>query len=374
MRIVPVIIAAVVSATLYLLVMERDALQAFASRAASQPGESVEAEAPPANPNAPAVSEGERRVPVVALDSRAQSIDNAVLLRGRTEAARHVELRAETSGRVVSDPLRRGAYVNEGDILCRIDAGTRPAALAEAQARLAEAELAARNAEQLQQGGFAAETRTISARAALQSARTAVENAEREIARLEIRAPFSGLLESDAAELGTLLQPGALCATVIQLDPIRLVGYVAEADVDRIEIGAMAGGRLATGREVSGRVTFLARSADPMTRTFRVDVTVPNHDLSIRDGQTVEMLVMSDGVSAHLVPASALTLDDRGVLGLRAVDEDSRARFLPVSVVRDTVEGVWVKGLPDAVRLIVVGQEFVTEGTAVEAVLRGPGQ
>jgi membrane fusion protein, multidrug efflux system len=260
--------------------------------------------------------------------SRAAEIDRAVIVRGETEATREVDVRAETSGQVVSAPLRRGASVEEGQLLCEIDPGSREvqlieaearllqaragvpeseARLAEARARLEEAEIADRAATQLVEQGFASQTRVAGARAGVESARAGVQSAlagleaaqaavrsgeaavaasRNELDRLRITAPFAGLLESDTAELGSLLQPGALCATVIQLDPMKLVGFVSEAAVDRIEVGAMAGGRLVGGGEVTGRVTFLSRAADPTTRTFRVEVEVPNPDLAIRDGQT----------------------------------------------------------------------------------------
>jgi multidrug efflux system membrane fusion protein len=190
------------------------------------------------------------------------------------------------------------------------------------------------------------------------------------MARLEIAAPFAGLLESDTAELGSLLQPGGLCATLIGLDPVKIVGFVPETEVDRIEVGARAGARLVTGRELTGEVTFLSRSADPTTRTFRVEITVPNPDLSVRDGQTAEILVEADGAMAHLLPQSALTLDDDGTLGVRTVTQENAARFVPVTLLRDTINGVWVAGLPDEVAVIVLGQEYVTDGVPVEVTWR----
>jgi membrane fusion protein, multidrug efflux system len=375
MRLFPILTAALVCVSLYLLIIERPALLAFASGERAERVEQVAA-APASSDTLADMAEvaEERAVAVVAKRSVAQSIDTAVRVRGRTEAARQVDVRAETSGLVMSEPLRRGAEVAVGDVLCELSPGTRGAMLAEAEARLAEAQINFRAADQLSQGGFGSETRTAQARAALQSAEAAVESAQKEIERLTIRAPFDGLLESDAAETGALLQPGGHCATIIQLDPIKLVGFVAETEVGKITVGAMAGARLATGRDVTGQVTFLSRAADPATRTFRVDVTVRNTDLSIRDGQTAEILIATEGVSAHLVPSSALTLDDGGRLGLRVVDESSRARFNRVSVLRDTVEGVWVTGLPDEAAIIVVGQEYVTDGVPVIPTWREAGQ
>ncbi len=379
MRLISILTAVAVMATLYLFVFERERLLGFAGADAPEASaaEMAAAEAPE-TPGAAADSDP-GIVAVVARRSQAEVIDSAVIVRGRTEAARQVDVRAETSGLVVSPPLRKGAAVDAGQLMCQLDTGTRDIALAEAQARrleadarLADAEINQRAASQLSADGFASETRVTaanaaaqSARAAVQSAEAAIASAENELEKLQIAAPFSGLLESDTAELGALLQPGALCGTVIQLDPIKLVGFVPETEVDRVQVGAQAASRLASGREVLGQVTFLSRSADENTRTFRVEVEVANTDLAIRDGQTAEILIASDGATAHLLPQSALTLNDEGRLGVRLIDGESRAAFAPVSVLRDTTDGIWVAGLEEEVAVIIVGQEFVTDGVPV---------
>ena len=390
----PLLTAIVVSVALYALVFEREALMVFAQ----------------VDPNASETAVEEvvvNPISVVAMTSVAETVDSAVILRGRTEAARQVTVASETTGLVISEPIRKGAFVEENALLCQLDPGTRAATLAEARARLAEAqgrvpeaqatvieagarvreaEINVNAARQLSEEGFASETRLVSAEAALEAANAGVQRAstqvtsaragieaaqagvaaaEREIERLSITAPFAGLLESDTTEIGSLMQPGAPCATIIQLDPIKLVGFVPETNVGQITVGAMAGARLATGEEVVGQVTFLSRSADELTRTFRVEVRVPNADLHISDGQTAEILVASDGRAAHLLPASSLTLDNEGNIGIRAVGEGNIARFMPISVMRDTIEGIWVTGLPETVDVIVVGQEYVTDGVPV---------
>ncbi|MDF2140014.1 efflux RND transporter periplasmic adaptor subunit [Paenirhodobacter sp. CAU 1674] len=357
MKFIPLVNAVLVSATLYALVFERDRLMGFVGSPPA-PETATPAEAPP-----------QQAVAVQAVHSVARPVDQAVLTRGQTEAARRVEVRSETSARVISDPLRRGAEVRAGDVLCQLDPGTRLAALAEARAKLTEAQLNATAAEKLQAGGYRSETAAAAATASLQEAQAGLEAATREIGRLTITAPFDGILEDDSAELGSLLSAGSLCATVIALDPIRLVGFVAETEIDRIAPGAPVAARLATGREVTGQVTYLSRSADATTRTFRIEAAVDNPDRTIREGQTVEMRIMAEGTQAHFLPASALTLNDAGDLGLR-VAQDGVARFLPATFLRDTPEGVWLTGLPAAIDVIVVGQDYVTDGTALTVTLR----
>ncbi|MBM1311852.1 efflux RND transporter periplasmic adaptor subunit [Sulfitobacter mediterraneus] len=338
----------------------------------------------------------------------AEQVDSAVILRGQTAAARQVDVKSETSAIVASAPLRKGSSVVEGQALCVLDPGTRGSALEEARARLAEAQSRVPESEarveeararleeakinqnaatRLIQDGFASQTRVASAdasvaaakaavssatsglssaKASIEAATASVASAEKEIERLTIRAPFGGLLESDTAELGSLLQPGALCATIIQLDPIKLVGFVPETEVNRVSLGARAGAQLAAGgRQVLGEVVFLSRSADPQTRTFRVEIDVPNSDLAIRDGQTAEIGIASAGVKAHLIPQSALTLNDDGALGVRMIDDAAVVAFAPVEIMRDTPNGIWITGLPLEADIIVVGQEYVTAGVTV---------
>ncbi|MEO9778377.1 MAG: efflux RND transporter periplasmic adaptor subunit [Sedimentitalea sp.] len=412
MRLIPVLTAILVTLGLYAVVFEREALFAFA-----RAGDDAETDAITSEADGTAVAEdAPDAVGVVVLRSVAKQIDSAVILRGQTAAHRQVEVRAETSATVVSAPLRKGNFVNASDVLCQLDIGTREAALAEAHARLTEAkarvpETEARMAEaeallaealinnnaadKLSKGGYASETRLASTQAAVRSAEAgvataksglettkagiqgaaaAVAAAEREIERLTIRAPFDGLLESDTAELGSLMQPGSLCATVIQLDPIKLVGYVPEADVNRIDLGAMAGAELTDGRRVQGTVEFISRSADSMTRTFQVEITAPNPDMSIRDGQTAAIAIAADGTKAHRLPASALTLNNDGQLGVRIVLPDNIVDFRAVRLVRDDVDGIWVTGLDEESDVIVVGQEFVTKGVLVKPAYREAAQ
>jgi multidrug efflux system membrane fusion protein len=411
MRIVPIITAVLVSAALYVFVFERDRLSSL-TQGDTTPA-SVSSDTQTDEPTQADASDPDSGVvKVVVQKSQARMIDSAVILRGETQAARSVTVRAETSGQIINDPLRKGHVVTAGDILCQIDPGVRSSALADARARLASAqaripETAARVAEanarldearinfnaanKLSETGFASETRVASAQAgvrsaeaavatatsgleatksAIQSAEAAVESAQKELDRVTITAPFGGLLETNTAELGSLMQPGAACATIVQLDPIKVVGFVPETALSRVTIGAPARAKLTGGRMVQGLVTFISRSADPVTRTFRIEIDVANTDQSISDGQTAEIVIAAEGDNAHLLPQSSLTLNDAGTLGVRIVVANT-ARFVPVTLVRDTIDGVWVTGLPAQADVIVIGQEYVRHGVRVAPTYQG---
>ena len=67
----------------------------------------------------------------------------------------------------------------------------------------------------------------------------------------------------------------------------------------------------------------------------------------------------------HKIPPSILTLQDDGTVGVKAVNEDNIVIFYPTTSVKDTIDGIWVSGLPDKVNLIVTGQEYVAIGESV---------
>jgi len=114
-------------------------------------------------------------------------------------------------------------------------------------------------------------------------------------------------------------------------------------------------------------VSYISSVADPATRSFAAEIELPNADGAVLDGITASAVVNVGTAPAHLLPQSVLTLDDEGVLGIRAVGADSKVAFYPVTIVQDTREGVWVTGLPPTVDVITVGQEFVIPGQTVKA-------
>ncbi|GJL91737.1 efflux RND transporter periplasmic adaptor subunit [Hyphococcus sp.] len=291
-----------------------------------------------------------------------------ITVRGRTKAERKVVVRAETSGAVAATPTELGAQVKAGDVLCRLNVDARSAQLAEARAGFAKADLDYDAALKLSADGFRSETAVAAAKAVRDQFAAQLERAKIEISNTNITAPFDGVYEARLAEEGDFLKVGDPCATVIQRSPFLVVGAVSERDVSKIQKGNHGSARLATGETVDGVVRFVAASADPATRTFDVELEVPNEDGALRDGVTADFKVFAEERSAHKVPRVALVLNDEGEIGLRTLTAENIVSFSPVRLIGETPSGVWVGGLKGDIRLIVRGQGYVSAGQKVEAV------
>ena len=318
--------------------------------------------------NARTIADGDERQPTVvrARTLTASAYAEEVKIRGHTENKRTVEVRAETQGRVVERPVERGTVVEAGDLLCRLAVEDRQARVGQATEAVNQTQIEHEGSLRLEDGGFQSKTAIAQAKSRLATAEAQLEAANLDFERTFIRAPFGGVVEETLLEVGDYAQPATPCARIVDLDPMLLVGQVSERDVSRLAIGATATGVLASGETATGAISFIGHQADPATRTYRAEATVPNPDHRLLSGATADIAIVVGEVHAHRISSAVLALDDAGQLGVRTVDADGRARFLPVEIIADADQGVWVTGLPATVTLITVGHELVVDGERVD--------
>lgn len=331
-------------------------------------------DAPEAEPAGPQGSAPAEPIAVRVAEIAARDHPRRIIVTGMTEVISAADIRAETAGQVAAKPVAKGATVDKGTVLVELRMDDRQAKLREAEALVKSTRLVFEASKNLQKKQFESEVKLADSEANLASAEAALEAIRLDIARTRVRAPIEGYVEKLEKDPGDYVAVGDLVATVIDLDPLRVAVGVAERDIADVHVDDLASVRLPGGREVGGTAQFVSRLADDKTRTFRVEIRIDNPDGSIPAGQTAEVELMGRSRPAHIVPPSALTLNDEGRLGVRIVDAEDKVRFKPVSIAEDTPDGAWVLGLDGMARVIVVGQEFVTEGEHVKPVAAGtPG-
>ena len=247
---------------------------------------------------------------VTVLNSTAAEKAKKIKVSGTTEADKLIKIRAEASGTVVSRPVQQGQFVKKDQLICQL------------------------------------------------------YNASRS-SYPKVKAPFDGYLETFSVKEGDYLNTGAVCATIIDPDPMRLIGEVSEKEINFVKVGAKAEAELISGKKVEGVVSFVSTSANKGTRTFRVEIDVKNSDRSIRDGVSAQIAIKGDTILAHKISPSILMLGEAGELGIRTVNEDDQVEFKKIDILEDSMEGIWITGLPKNTRIITVGQEYVFQGQTV---------
>lgn len=310
----------------------------------------------------------QKRETVRAAMSTAEQRARILVLRGRTQSKRSVDVKAEIAGNVVKRAVERGSRVEAGDVLCQLAIDDREVSVAEAKASLKDAQIEYQGSLKLKKQGLQSETAIARSKAQLEAAKAQLRRQDLNLQRTRIVAPFGGVIENLQMNVGDYATPGAVCATLIDLDPMLISADVTEAEVDNMEVGNMVTGTTSTGAEIVGELTFIGKQSDPLTRTYPIEITVENKDYSLRSGLTTTARIQLDEVGAHNVSPALFTLNDAGDFGIRTIGDDNVVVFFKISIIEDSPEGVWITGLPDTVSIITVGQEFVLTGQIVDPI------
>jgi multidrug efflux system membrane fusion protein len=185
-----------------------------------------------------------------------------------------------------------------------------------------------------------------------------------ELNRTEVKAPFRGYIEK-IIKPGNYINRGEICAVIIELDPVTFIAEVPEAEIKTIVQGQNVSMRLVTGEIINSRLSFVSKSATPSTRSFRVEAEVENPNGLIRDGITATMQINTNKILATKISPSIMLLSDAGSLGVRIVNDDAIVEFIPIKILEDTQDGIWITGIQNSSNLIVRGQGYVENGQRV---------
>ena len=305
---------------------------------------------------------------VRVVQSQAQLKTRYASVRGKTQNKRTVKVRTEIQGRVVNRAVERGQSVAANQLLCGLSVDDRQAALVESQQRVNQARIDYEGAKQLRAKGYNSESAIAAAKANLATARAELKRRDLALQKTEVRAPFAGFVEDVHLEIGDYAQPGTACATLVDLNPMLLVGRVSERVVLNIEPGIEAIGELADRSVVRGPITFVGQQDDPATRTYAIEVELNNESGKLRSGMTTQIRIPVEEAFAHKISPALFSLDNEGGYGVRVVNDDDRVEFYSVTVVAEDEDGVWVSGLPNTSNIITVGQELVISGERVDPV------
>jgi multidrug efflux system membrane fusion protein len=319
----------------------------------------------------PAETETKQPFRVAVVDANTVPHERKLTMSGRTEADRRVTVTARTGGVVTELPVKRGMSVEKGDVIAILSDEAREAQVAQAQAVVTQKRTELEAKRQLILNGTLPRLQLVDLEAQLKAAQATLAAAEAERERGVVRAPWSGVVHDVAVEVGqaAFSFSGREIATLVALDPMLAVVEVAERKLGAIKVGNPAEVRLVTGEMARGRIRFVARTASQATRTYRLEIELPNTDGKIPDGITVEVAVPLAPVMAARIPRSALTVSATGELGVRTVNRDGAVAFVPVRLVEDQQNFMWLAGIAPGSRVIVQGQDFVREGQLVDAVL-----
>ena len=322
---------------------------------------------------------------------------------GRMEAIQSVALRARVEGFLEKVAFREGSDVNENDLLYMIEQAPYQARFNEAQAKVAESQAALKRArlylkrlQTVKSGGVSASdldsalSTADQAAARFEEAKANLEQARLNLNYTTIRAPIDGRIGRTAYTQGNLVGPGSQAlAHIVQIDPIRVVYSMGEADLLEAQMAIQKGGRAQAylqdhlvprlkmpNGEIypeAGQIDFIDNQVDPKTGTIAVRAIFKNNRGILLPGQFVTVQIsLRKAETFPVIPQSAV-MEDREGRYVFTVDNNNAVQLRRV-VTGAVIHTQWVveSGLKAGETIVVKGVQKVTPGQTVNPILANP--
>jgi RND family efflux transporter MFP subunit len=261
------------------------------------------------------------------------------------------------------------------------------AALAQAKAALDQAKLDFSRTEQLAQNNAvagaeldAARTRRDGAEATLSGARARVDQAATALSDTALRSPLDGIVLKRAIEVGALAAPGTVAFAVADVSSVKVAFGVPDVVLPRVQLGAemTVTTEAYPGEKFVGNISLIAPSADPRSRVFEVDITIPNLDGRLKAGSvaalSLEGVADAAADASPLIPLSAIVRSPARADGFAVFVVDGKAAP-PVARLREVELGEYLgrvipvkRGLTGGESIVVQGAGLLSDGETVEVI------
>ena len=195
-----------------------------------------------------------------------------------TQASKTRQIRSDLAGEIERLAIERGDVVRPGDVIAQIAAETRTSQIAQAQANLEQARVDLAATTALVDQGVVAENRLVSAQAAYQAALAAVDQATDQINNLDVVSAIGGIVTEVSTEEGSNIAPGEPVATIIALDPIKILARVSETEIANVRKNQQVDVALVTGETFTATCIYCPVSQH-RTRTFDIEAEESNATL-----------------------------------------------------------------------------------------------
>jgi len=204
-------------------------------------------------------------------------IGDSLVMIGTIAPDREVAIASETTGKIRSIAAEIGSFKAKGTVIATVDAELKQAALTIAEANLEKARKDLQRIEQVQAENALPDQTLDDARLAVKLAEAHAITTRRQLRDTRIVAPFSGVIAARSAEIGTMVQPGMVIASLVDVSTLKVRLNVPEADVvsmkpgDRVEVTC----DIYPGAIFAGNISAVGAKGDA-AHTYPVDVTIAN--------------------------------------------------------------------------------------------------
>ncbi len=310
---------------------------------------------------------GPQAVTVEAVKVAVMPMPQSITAVGSVRSDESVTLRPEVTGRIAEIRFREGQNVAKGAVLVKLDDSVTGADAEQARANLWLAKSKSERAAELHQKGFVSAQAKDEAEGGLRVAKATLQSAEARLAKMEIRAPFSGVIGLRQVSVGDYVKDGQDMVNLESIDSLKVDFRVPETFLRRVQVGQSMQLQLDAipGKTYDGKVLAINPLVDAAGRSIVIRAVIRNNNAALRPGMFARVRLLTDEkTDSMVIPEQALVPQGEDQYVFKVVDGRAQRAKVEIGQRRGGKVEI-VQGLAPVDIVVTAGQLKIRDGTAV---------
>jgi RND family efflux transporter MFP subunit len=297
-------------------------------------------------------------------------------LQGSVKTKQNVVIYPEMAGTLLRVYVKEGKRVVKGQLLASIDDGGLGQQVAQLQIQADLAKTTFERQERLWKQKIGSEIQYLQAKSAFEGQQKAVNQLKSQLAKTTVRAPFSGVIDDVITDQGSVVTPGQTqLMRILNLNNMYITANVPESYISNISKNKNVIVNLPVlGKTIHTKVRQTGSFINPANRTFKIEVSIPNKDRSIKPNLTAKLMINDySSPNAILIPQSIISENANGEQFIYVVkDRNGKLGVSERVIIKTgkTQDGVIevLEGLEKGFEIIQEGARSVKDGQTVEII------
>jgi RND family efflux transporter MFP subunit len=319
-----------------------------------------------------------KNVPLITtFITKTEKFEHVLELQGNVTTKNLLVITPEYNGILTHVYVKEGQKVNKGQILGKIDDGGLSQQLSQLRIQSDLAKTTYERQKRLWEQNIGSEIQFLQAKSTYEAQEEAINQLQQQIAKTNIRAPFSGTIDDVITEQGSVVAAGQTpLMRIVNLDDMYIEIEVPESYVSNVTQGKKVQVELPVlGKKIDTKIRQASNFINPANRTFKVEVEVPNKDKQIKPNLTARLKINDyTSENAILIPQSVISENAEGeqyiyIVTNKNEDGIGTAKRLIIETGRTQGDVIEIlKNLEKGVEIIKEGARSVKDGQPVEVI------
>ncbi|CEN45672.1 conserved hypothetical protein [Capnocytophaga canis] len=307
--------------------------------------------------------EGSAQVLVSLLEVKDTLFNHFLELQGTIKTTQNITLNAEFGGVLERIHVQKGQNVQKGQLLASIQDGGISQQLAQLKTQAELAKTTFERQSRLWENKIGSEIQYLQAKSAYETQQSAVEQMQKQVAKANIYAPFSGVIDDVITDVGTVVAPGMPVLRLVNLSDMYLESEVPEQYIANVKKGSQAKVDISVlGEQLDTKISQVSNFINPANRSFKVEIRLPNKNNAIKPNMTARLQVNDyQNKEAILLPTDIISENAQGEQYVfLAKKGDNENQYVAERVVIST--GKTQNGFTEILSGIQKGDKVIREG------------